>query len=132
MSTDLRVTSDDPLGNSDITIALTARSVAPVLSLSSAAIAFGNALSDSTFAVTVGNTGTDTLNISGLSTPAAVFSQTLSDSTLEPGSEALLSVTFSSSEPGYWAGDLTLTSDSYQSGTSPPCLKRRDDAGPEP
>ncbi|MEC7729672.1 MAG: choice-of-anchor D domain-containing protein, partial [Candidatus Neomarinimicrobiota bacterium] len=122
VSTDLRVTSDDPLGNSDINIALTARSVAPVLSLSSAAIAFGNALSDSTFAVTVGNTGTDTLNISGLSTPAAVFSQTLSDSTLEPGSEALLSVTFSSSEPGYWAGDLTLTSDSYQSGTSPLAL----------
>ncbi|MBH10297.1 MAG: hypothetical protein CMG74_08110, partial [Candidatus Marinimicrobia bacterium] len=119
VNTNLKITSNDLLGNNDITVLLTARSVSPVLSISSTEIFFGNSLTDSTISVAVSNIGTDTLHISGLNIPVTEFSYYLSDSTLDPGTDAILSVTFSSSQTGYWTGDLILESDSYQSSSSP-------------
>ena len=47
VSTSLEITSDDPLGNGDLSIPLNGHSVAPVLSLSSESHLFGNVLDSS-------------------------------------------------------------------------------------
>ncbi|MCS5583986.1 MAG: choice-of-anchor D domain-containing protein, partial [Pseudomonadales bacterium] len=114
----LRITSDDPLGNETVTISLSAHSVAPALVLETDLLDFSNASGDSTVTVALSNTGTDTLNISGLSVSPAVFSQVLSDSILEPGAAANLLVSFSPPSRGYWEGDLVITSDNYQASES--------------
>ncbi|SVC75155.1 uncharacterized protein METZ01_LOCUS328009, partial [marine metagenome] len=114
----LRITSDDPLGNETVTISLSAHSVAPALVLETDLLDFSNASGDSTVTVALSNTGTDTLNISGLSVSPAVFSQVLSDSILEPGAAANLLVSFSPPSRGYWEGALVITSDNYQASES--------------
>ena len=88
VSTSLEVTSDDPLGNGDLSIPLNGHSVAPVLSLSSESHLFGNVLDSLDHVFTITNTGTDTLNISEIDIPLAAFSQIWEGPTatvLEPG-----------------------------------------------
>ena len=118
VNTALEITSDDPLGNGDLSISLAARSVAPVLSLSSSEFSFGNTLADSSHVFTLSNTGSDTLNITELIMSANVYTQALSDSVLEPGATAELNVLFNPDLDGYYTGDLEITSDTYLTGTS--------------
>ena len=63
---ELRITSDDPLGNDVVSIGLSGRSVAPVLVLSADTLNYGNILSESQLNVMVSNDGTDTLNVSAM------------------------------------------------------------------
>ena len=118
VSTTLDITSDDPLGNEDLSVPLSAYSVAPVLSLSSDSHLFGNILTDTSQIFMIDNIGTDTLNIVDIAVPSAVYTQVLSDSILEPGSSTELSVTFSPDQDGYYTGDIILTSDTYITGSS--------------
>ena len=117
VSTTLEITSDDPLGNGDLSIPLEGHSVAPVLSLSSDTHLFGNIMTDTSQAFMVENIGTDTLNITEIVVSSAVYAQVLSDSVLEPGSSADLIVTFSPVEDGYYVDDLVLISDTYLTGS---------------
>ena len=110
---ELRITSDDPLGNDVISIGLSGRSVAPVLVLAADTLDFGHILSESQLSVMVSNDGTDTLNVSAISFPTG-FSGSLEDSTLAPGEAAELTVSIAPEDNGYWTGDILLTSDSYQ------------------
>jgi hypothetical protein len=118
VSTTLDITSDDPLGNEDLSVPLSAYSVAPVLSLSSDSHLFGNILTDTSQIFMIDNIGTDTLNIVEIAVPSMVYTQVLSDSVLEPGSSTELSVTFSPDQDGYYTGDIILTSDTYITGSS--------------
>jgi len=117
VSTTLEITSDDPLGNGDLSIPLDGHSVAPVLSLTSDTHLFGNIMTDTSQAFMVENIGTDTLNITEIVVSSAVYAQVLSDSVLEPGSSADLIVTFSPVEDGYYVDDLVLISDTYLTGS---------------
>ena len=110
---ELRITSDDPLGNNVVSIGLSARSVAPVLVLAADTLDFGNILSESQLTVMVSNDGSDTLNVSAMALPSG-FSGSLADSTLAPGEAAQLTVSITPEDNGYWTGDVLLTSDSYQ------------------
>ncbi len=109
---ELRITSDDPLGNDVVSIGLSGRSIAPLLVLAADTLDFGNILSESQLTVMVSNDGTDTLNISAMALPSG-FSGSLVDSTLAPGEAAELTVSITPEDNGYWTGDVLLTSDSY-------------------
>jgi len=109
----LRITSDDPLGNEDVSIELTGHTVAPVLALSADTLDFGNILSETQLSLQIGNDGTDTLNITALDFPTG-FTGALADSVLAPTETTQLDVSISSEDNGYWTGDVVLTSDSYQ------------------
>ena len=109
---ELRITSDDPLGNDVVSIGLSGRSVAPVLVLAADTLDFGNILSGSQLTVMVSNDGTDTLNVSAMAFPSG-FTGSLADSTLLPGETAQLTVSITPEDNGYWTGDVLLTSDSY-------------------
>ncbi|HJM96273.1 MAG TPA: hypothetical protein QF698_09370, partial [Candidatus Marinimicrobia bacterium] len=67
---ELRITSDDPLGNDVVSIGLSGRSVAPVLVLAADTLDFGHILSESQLSVMVSNDGTDTLNVSAMAFPS--------------------------------------------------------------
>jgi hypothetical protein len=110
---ELRITSDDPLGNDVVSIGLSGRSIAPLLVLAADTLDFGNILSGSQLTVMVSNDGTDTLHISAMALPSG-FSGSLADSTLAPGEAAELTVSITPEDNGYWTGDVLLTSDSYQ------------------
>ena len=110
VNTTLEITSDDPLGNGDLSIPLNGHSVAPVLSLSSESHLFGNVLDSTDYVFTITNTGTDTLNISEIDIPLAAFSQIWEGPTatvLEPGASGELTVTFSPELGGYYEENLT-------------------------
>tara|TARA_B110000438_G_scaffold14259_1_gene13695 strand:- start:215 stop:9274 length:9060 start_codon:yes stop_codon:yes gene_type:complete len=109
---ELRITSDDPLGNDEVSIGLSARNVAPVLVLAVDTLDFGNILSESQLGVMVSNEGSDTLHVSAISLPSG-FSGSLEDSTLAPGEAAELTVSITPEDNGYWTGDVLLTTDSY-------------------
>ena len=109
---ELRITSDDPLGNNVVSIGLSGRSVAPVLVLAADTLDFGNILSESQLTVMVSNDGTDTLQVSAMAFPSG-FTGSLADSTLLPGEAAQLTVSITPEDNGYWTGDVLLTSDSY-------------------
>ena len=81
VSTSLEITSDDPLGNGDLSIPLNGHGVAPVLSLSSESHLFGNVLDSSDYVFTITNTGTDTLNISEIDIPHGSIQSDLGGST---------------------------------------------------
>ncbi|MCK5921573.1 MAG: choice-of-anchor D domain-containing protein, partial [Methylococcales bacterium] len=113
VANELRITSDDPLGNDVVSIGLSGRSVAPVLALAADTLDFGNIFSESQLSVMVSNDGTDTLNVSAISFPTG-FTGSMADSTLAPGEAAELTVSITPEDNGYWTGDVLLTSDSYQ------------------
>ena len=73
----LRITSDDPLGNEDVSIELTGHTVAPVLALSADTLDFGGISSESQLSVMVSNDGEDTLHVSTISLPSSAPSKTL-------------------------------------------------------
>ncbi|SVB50175.1 uncharacterized protein METZ01_LOCUS203029, partial [marine metagenome] len=75
---ELRITSDDPLGNDVVSIGLSGRSVAPVLALAADTLDFGNILAESQLSVMVSNDGTDTLNVSSISFPSG-FTGSMAD-----------------------------------------------------
>jgi hypothetical protein len=113
VANELRITSDDPLGNDVVSVGLSGRSVAPVLALAADTLDFGNILSEIQLSVMVSNDGTDTLNVSAISFPTG-FTGSMADSTLAPGEAADLMVSITPEDNGYWTGDVLLTSDSYQ------------------
>jgi len=113
VANELRITSDDPLGNDVVSVGLSGRSVAPVLVLAADTLDFGNILSESQLSVMVSNDGTDTLNVSAITFPTG-FTGSMADSTLAPGEAADLTVSLAPEDNGYWTGDVLLTSDSYQ------------------
>ena len=121
VSTTLEITSDDPLGNGDLSIPIHGRSVAPVLSISSSTHLFGNVLDSADYVFTLTNTGTDTLTISEIDLPLAVFDQAWEGPTataLDPGASGELTVTFSPELSGYYEENLTILSDTYLTGSS--------------
>ena len=70
VANELRITSDDPLGNDVVSVGLSGRSVAPVLVLAADTLDFGHILSESQLSVMVSNDGTDTLNVSAMAFPS--------------------------------------------------------------
>ena len=113
VANELRITSDDPLGNDVVSVGLSGRSVAPVLVLAADTLDFGNIFAESQLSVMVSNDGTDTLNVSSISFPTG-FTGSMADSTLAPDEAADLTVSITPEDNGYWTGDVLLTSDSYQ------------------
>jgi hypothetical protein len=113
-TSDLRITSDDPTGNSDLLVPLSARSIAPVLLVNPTAFDFGNGWGGSTDTLSITNTGTDTLIITNLETPAVEFTVGISNTILPPDSYVDVSITFSPANFGYWAGPLVINSNAYQ------------------
>jgi len=110
---EMRITSDDPLGNDELSVTLTAHSVAPVLTVSADTLNFGNIFSATDLAIQIGNDGTDTLNISAIDFPSG-FTGSLTDSTIMPSETAQINVSITPVDNGYWSGEIMLTSDSYQ------------------
>ena len=120
IGTTLEITSDDPLGNGDLSIPMNGRSVAPVLSLSSDSHMFGNVLDSLDHLFTITNTGTDTLNINEIDLPLIVFDQSWVGPTgtvLDPGASGELTVTFAPDQDGYYEADLVILSDTYLTGS---------------
>ncbi len=98
------------------TVSLMGTGTAPVASISSASLAFGNQSVNTTSApssVTLTNTGDATLNISGIST-SGDFSQTNNcASTLAGGASCSVSVTFKPTATGNRTGMVTIADDAF-------------------
>ena len=108
----LRITSDDPIGNEDITISLSARSVAPALTFSTTELDFGNITDVTQQSFQVTNEGTDTLTVASVLPPTG-FSVSWEDSVLLPSESAQLDVIIAPEDNGCWTGDIEFSSDNY-------------------
>ena len=112
----LTVTDDDHgISGSTQTVSLTGTGTGPVASMSTPSLRFGNQDPGTTSApqpVTLSNTGTAALSITGITT-SAIFG--LSDNcgnSLAPSGSCAINVTFSPTAPGPFTGTLTITDDS--------------------
>ncbi|NOZ76051.1 MAG: DUF1573 domain-containing protein, partial [FCB group bacterium] len=112
-ASELRITSDDPMGNSDVLIPLSARSIAPAILLSTKALDFGNAWTGDSAIVKIDNVGTDTLHIVDITLPDDEFNTQITATDILPNATADLKVHFASLSPGYWEGPLTISSDAF-------------------
>jgi kumamolisin len=104
-----------------VSLTVTAASGSPVVTLSATSLAWGNVVVGATAAaksVTVTNSGTGTLNISGI-TVSGDFAQATSTkpcgSTLAVGKSCIIKVTFTPTQLGARTGTLTLTDNASNS-----------------
>jgi hypothetical protein len=117
-SATLSIGSDAP--NSPKTVALSGNGIDPVGSLSPSGLNFGNqALNTSSAAqtVTLSNTGTDPLSISGISVSGDFTESNTCPATLAAGSSCTIQVTFHPTATGTRSGNLSVSSNS-----SPPVV----------
>jgi hypothetical protein len=111
----LTLTTDDPASPS-VSIPLSGTGVKPVLGVSTTSLDFGERLvgtTSPTQRVTVSNTGSGSLTVTGLSVTSGPFtlSPTSAPFTLAPNATRELSVSFSPTSVGAFSSTLTLTSD---------------------
>ncbi|HET9183988.1 MAG TPA: choice-of-anchor D domain-containing protein [Candidatus Angelobacter sp.] len=117
-SATLSITSDAP--TSPTTVALSGKGIDPIGSLSPAGLNFGNQLFDTSSAaqtVTLSNTGTDPLSISGITVTGDFTQSNTCPLTLAVGGSCTIQVTFHPRAIGTRSGFLTISSNS-----SPPVV----------
>jgi hypothetical protein len=107
------IVSDAPTSPS--TVSLTGTGIAPVITLTPSSINFGNQRAGTSSApttVTLANTGTDTLTVTGVSAPAPfVVSGIALPATIGAGGSTTFRVTYSPTATGPSNGAVTITSD---------------------
>jgi hypothetical protein len=107
------LTVTDNASDSPERVSLTGTGVAPIVSFSPPSVSFGNqnvGTPSSAQQVTLSNTGTAPLTISGIATTQTNFSQTNSCGTgLAAGASCPINVTFTPSSPGTVNASLTVT-----------------------
>jgi subtilase family serine protease len=116
-------TSGSLTATTSVSLTVTANGTGPTVTVSPASLAWGNVVVGATGAkkpVTLTNTGTSTLNISGITT-SGDFGQTTSPkpcgATLAPGKNCKIEVTFTPTQVGTRTGTLTITDNASGGGT---------------
>lgn len=105
------LSTDDPASPS-VTIPLSGKGVKPVFAVSPTSLDFGTQRLGTTSParrVTVRNTGSGSLSVTGISTSAPFAASPTVPFTLTPGASQEISVTFSPTTAGSFSGTLTLT-----------------------
>lgn len=107
----LSIIHNDALTGSPTTLSMSGTGINPVIAVAPATLAFGTvqAGSSSALSLTVSNTGTSDLVVSGVSSSNPRFSPDLTSFTVGPGANRAVSVTFAPTAGGAQTGTLTLT-----------------------
>jgi conserved repeat domain len=120
-SSNLGIAHDASAPASPVDVALTGTGIEPKISLSPASLDFGNQELNTTSlgqTVTVANTGSGDLTITGISVPSGFVQSSTCDTTLAEGATCTITVQFKPTTLGNQSGTLTVASNAVSGGNS--------------